>query len=887
MKRIILIDGNSLMFRAYYATAYTGNLMQAQSGLYTNAIYGFVNMMNKVIDSETFDYIFVAFDKGKKTVRHQVYKEYKGTRKPMPEEFAMQIPLIKEYLDVLKIKRLETDDYEADDLIATMATLASNNDVECLVISGDKDLLQLVGHNITVALTKKGITELEYYREDNFKDIMGFNPTELTDYKGLIGDSSDNLPGISGVGEKTAIKLLNEYGNLENIINNADSIKGKLGERVRNDKDVALRTKQLATLYRDANIGLTLNDVIYQKPDYSSLRKFFEKVDFKSFIKRLDASDFEEEEPVKKDEVKFDLNYHLNDIEGFEQLVMSLKENENIGIEVELDGINYHKSNLVGFGIVVGNNGYYFDKQYIYHDIFKKLLEGKYNFKAIDLKKVYCTFMKYGICISNFNFDVLLASYVINPNLPNQDIKYIFEEFINVDIPYFEDVYGKKSTLIIPDENLLMEYSLKKAYYVLQVEALMISKLNENQQLSLLNEIEIPLAKVLGEVELNGFKVNRRRLEEIGLFLEDELKDLEKQIYDLVGHEFNIGSPKQLGVVLFDELKIGKGKKNKTGYSTSAEVLEKLAHEHPVPSKILEYRKYSKLLSTYVVGLSNEISAIDGKVHTTFKQALTSTGRLSSTEPNIQNIPIRTSDGRLIRSAFVPSNDDGYIVSADYSQIELRILADVSKCESMISDFNAGMDFHSITASKIYDEPLEYISKEMRRIAKAVNFGIIYGMSDWGLAEQLHISPQRSSAFIKKYFEIYPEIKTYLDNVIEETKVKGYTTTIFNRHRYINEINSTNYALREFAKRTAMNAPIQGSAADIIKIAMIKVSDKMKELKLRSKIVAQVHDELILDVVSDELEIVKTLLKDTMENAVKLSVKMLVDVEYGTTWDLK
>ena len=495
--------------------------------------------------------------------------------------------------------------------------------------------------------------------------------------------------------------------------------------------------------------------------------------------------------------------------------------------------------------------------------------------------------MKYGINITNFDFDVLLASYVLNPNLPNQDIKYIFEEFINVELPYFEEVYGKKTVLNIPDESVVMEYTLKKAYYTLQVESLMVNKLKDNNQLALLNDIEIPLAKVLGEVELNGFKVNRQRLEEIGLFLEDELKDLEHQIYKLVGHEFNIGSPKQLGVILFDELKIGKGKKNKTGYSTSAEVLEKLVDEHPVPGKILEYRKYSKLLSTYVVGLSNEISSIDGKVHTTFKQALTSTGRLSSTEPNIQNIPIRTSDGRLIRSAFVPSTSDGYVVSADYSQIELRILADVSKCQSMIDDFNRGMDFHSITAAKIYDEPLENINKEMRRIAKAVNFGIIYGMSDWGLAEQLHISPQRSSAFIKKYFEIYPEIKTYLDNVIEETKEKGYTTTIFNRHRYINEINSSNYALREFAKRTAMNAPIQGSAADIIKIAMIKVNEKMKEMNLSSKIVAQVHDELILDVVADELEVVKQLLKETMENAVQLSVKMLVDVEYGTTWDLK
>lgn len=392
---------------------------------------------------------------------------------------------------------------------------------------------------------------------------------------------------------------------------------------------------------------------------------------------------------------------------------------------------------------------------------------------------------------------------------------------------------------------------------------------------------------MLSEIELNGFKVNRKRLDEIGLFLTDEIKYLENKIYEEVGHEFNIASPKQLGTILFEELQIAKGKKNKTGYSTSAEVLEKLAEIHPVPKLILEYRKYSKLLSTYVTGLSAEISPIDGKVHTTFKQALTATGRLSSTEPNIQNIPVRTSDGRLIRSAFIPSFEEGQLVSADYSQIELRILADVSSCETMINDFNNGLDLHTITAARIYDEDVENITKEERRVAKAVNFGIIYGMSDWGLAEQLHISPAKSNEFIRKYFDVYKEIKIYLDNVIEKTKETGYTTTIFNRRRYIKEINSSNHALREFAKRTAMNAPIQGSAADIIKIAMINVAKEMKKHNLKSKIVAQVHDELIIDATKDEIEIVKKLLKDTMENAVKLKVKLTVDVESGSTWDLK
>lgn len=886
MKKIVLIDGNSLMFRAYYATAYTGNLMQARSGLYTNAIYGFVNMMNKVIDSETFDYIFVAFDKGKKTKRHQEYKEYKGGRKPMPEEFAMQIPLIKEYLDVLRIKRLETDEYEADDLIATVSSLAKSNDVEVLVLSGDKDLLQLVDDGITVALTKKGITELEYYTKDNFKSIMGFEPHLMTDFKGLIGDTSDNLPGISGVGEKTAVKLLSEYSTLENIIENKDIIKGKLGERIRQDYEIALRTKRLATLFRDADIDLSINDLKYQTPDYSKLRMFFEKVDFKSFIKKLENVHVETDEQVNEEKTEIKVVEYINEIDKFNDYFKNYRGSD-IVVEVELDKVNYHKANLIGFTIVTKDSGFYFDKEYIYSDIIKEVIENKlYNILSVDLKRVYVTLMKYGITLNNFIFDATLASYVINPNMPNSDVKYIYDEYMNNDLSFFEEVYGKKSVLAIPDTSVLASYSIKKCSYLISVKNDMIKKLNETNQLSLLNDIEIPLAKVLGDVELAGFKVNKNRLDEIGLFLEDELKELEKDIYELVGHEFNISSPKQLGVILFEELKIAKGKKNKTGYSTSADVLEKLAEIHPVPKKILEYRKYSKLLSTYVTGLIDEIS-IDGKIHTTFKQALTQTGRLSSVEPNIQNIPIRTEDGRLIRSAFVPSYEGGSIVSADYSQIELRILANVSKCENMISDFNHGMDLHTVTAARIYDESIENVTKEMRRIAKAVNFGIVYGMSDWGLAEQLKISPQSANEFIRRYFAAYPEIKLYLDEVVENTKKTGYTKTIFNRRRYITEINSSNYALREFAKRTSMNAPIQGSAADIIKIAMIKVYEKMKELNLTSKIVAQVHDELIIDAASSEVEIIKSLLKETMEQAVKLDVLMEVDVETGKTWDLK
>ena len=887
MKKILLIDGNSLMFRAYYATAYTGNLMQTSTGMYSNAVYGFVNMINKVTSEQDFDHIFVAFDKGKKTFRHQAYTEYKGNRKPMPPEFAMQIPLIKEYLDVLQIKRLETDEYEADDLIATMATKAINNGYEALVISGDKDLLQLVNDKTTVALTKKGISELEFYTPQNFHELMGFNPNQVTDYKGLYGDDSDNLPGVTGVGEKTAIKLLNEYGTLENIIDNASNIKGKLGERILNDQEQAKKCKYLATLCLNAEIPVDLDDTTYIEPSVKELRAFFEKMEFKSFIKRLDTSKINEVENKVQENVMFSFpNIEIDNLNLFLEEIKNC--DKNIIVEVELDGINYHKANLIGFSLLIDDYGFYFNKQFIYQDeIIDFLNRDDLRFKAIDLKRVYCTFMKYGIQIKHFDFDVILCSYVADQNLPNHDIKYIFDQFQTVELPYFEEVYGKKSILQIPTDDVIAKYSIYKCYYTKMLEPKMMAKLDETNQTALLKDIEIPLAVVLGDIELNGFKINKTRLEEIGLFLSDEISDLEKEIYELVGHEFNIASPKQLGVVLFEELNIGKGKKNKTGYSTSAEVLEKLAHLHPVPRKILEYRKYSKLLSTYVVGLSEEISKVDGKVHTTFKQALTQTGRLSSTEPNIQNIPVRTSDGRLIRSAFVPSFEDGYLVSADYSQIELRILAHVSGCKNMIDDFNHGIDFHTITASKIYGVDVENVTKDMRRIAKAVNFGIVYGMSDWGLSEQLQIPVYEASDFIKKYFEIYPEIKTYLNDVVEDCKLTTYTTTIFNRRRYIKEINSSNHNLSEFAKRTAMNAPIQGSAADIIKIAMINVHKKMKELNLQSKMVAQVHDELIIDVHPSELEIVKQMLKEIMESAASLKVKMIVDVEEGKTWDLK
>ena len=880
MKKMIILDGNSVMFRAYYATAYTGNLMQARSGLYTNAIYGFVNMIQHIIQTPDMTNIFVAFDKGKKTKRHQTYADYKGGRKSTPEEFLMQIPYIKEYLDVLGIKHLELDDYEADDIVGSMAMKMKDDFDEIMVISGDKDLLQLAKGNVHVYLTKKGLTDLECYSEENFKSLMGIESCQMVDYKGLIGDSSDNLPGVTGVGPKTAQKLLNEYGTLENIIENIPSMKGKLQESLINDKDVALRSKHLATLYLDVELPYDINDTKYVEPAKSVLRAFYEKVEFKSFIKKLGQDDAIEE---KKPEILTEIKYYYNDVE---LLIEDLNKSNYLSIDVELTGENYHKEELLGVSFVVGSHGHYIDKEHLLTEKLKTLLNNySKDVYAVDVKKTYVSLFNNNIILNKFVFDLGLGIYIVNPSYSSNDVKSMITHIMDNELPYLEDIYGKKSKYEIPGIEVLGKYSVDKANLLVTLKNEIDSKLNDKQK-DLLYNVEIPLAVVLAEMEMNGFKVSTNRLNEIGEFVLNEIKRLELEIYNLCGFEFNIASPKQLGEVLFEKLAIAKGKKNKTGYVTSAEVLEKLAEIHPVPKKVLEYRKYSKLYSTYVVGLINEIFEKDGKVHTIFKQSLTLTGRLSSVEPNIQNIPIRTEDGRLIRSAFIPS-EDSILVSADYSQIELRILAHVARCDNMINSFKNGEDLHSSTAAKIYCISNEEVTKDQRRIAKAVNFGIVYGMSPWGLAEELHISTFEANDFINRYFSIYPEIKKYLDNVVVEVRNSGYSETIFGRRRYMPEINSSNGALRQFAERTAKNAPIQGAAADVIKLAMVACHNKFKELSLESKIIAQVHDELVIDTKNSEVEIVKKILKEVMENVVNLNVPLEVEVSFGDNWDMK
>lgn len=880
MNKIVLIDGNSLMFRAYYATAYNpSQMMKTSTGLYTNAIYTFIILLNKILETEGMTNIFVAFDKGKKTLRHQEYDEYKGKRKKMPEEFAVQIPYIKQYLDIMGIARLELDDYEADDIVGTMASRTKELFDEVLVITSDKDLLQLTKDNISVCLTKKGFSELDIYTKDNFYEKLGFHPNQLIDYKALTGDSSDNLPGIPKVGEKTAIKLLNEFGTLEKMYESIDKLPAKLIDNFKEYELSARRTKHLATIYTNAIFDFDLTLTQLKKPSYDELRAFFEKLELNSFIKKMNI----ETKPEVKTNKSLDYDYHFNDLNY--EFLNNLK---SFAFEVEITEDNYHKATLIGFSIASDTDGYYFDPTYLKDATIKRILEDESISKyCLDSKKVIYQLENEGILIRGITFDLLLASYVYDPSLGTKDYHMMIAAFMENNLPYAEEIYGKKNPYKIEDMEKLKTYSLQKTICLAKTRKIIIDKLTEQESLKLFQEIELPLAKVLAKVERNGFMIDQKRLKELGTIFDQKIKELEQDIYQMAGHSFNISSPKQLGVILFEEMQLAKGKKNKTGYSTTAEILEKLALKHPFPKMILDYRKYSKLVSTYINGLEEEINQETKKIHTTFKQALTLTGRLSSVEPNIQNIPVRSEEGRLIRSAFIPSSEDGFLVSADYSQIELRVLASMSNCQNMMKEFNEGLDLHSATASRIYGVPLSEVTKEMRRNAKAVNFGIVYGMTNWGLSEELNISVYEATNFIEKYFEAYPEIKTFLDQIVEDASKLGYTKTIYNRRRYIPEINNANVNLKEFGKRTAKNAPIQGSAADIMKIAMIKVDEAFTKNHLKAKIVAQVHDELIVDVTSDELEIVKKLLKDTFENAVKLNVKLESDVETGKTWDLK
>ncbi len=857
MKKITMIDGNNLMFRSYYATAYNGNFMNNSKGFPTNALFGFVNMINKIISEEKPEYILVAFDKGK-TFRHEQYEGYKDGRVETPDELKKQFPKAKELLTAMGIKYYEIDNYEADDIIGTFAKFCDDDpDFIGTIVSSDKDLLQLISNDVDIKLLKQ--KDYIRYNEKTFKEDYGIEPINVIDLKALMGDSSDNIPGVKGIGEKTALKLLHEYKNLDGIYNNIDNIKGKLKEKLITDKENAYKSYHLATIIKDVPMEISIENTKYQGENKEKLTKLYEDLEFYSFLKKLNTKE------VPKKEINVQIIRNVNDI----------KIDGDIAIYLEILGQNYHKAPILGMGVYNDKIAYFIPLEILKQN--PKFLKENIKY-TYDLKKTIVALKWQNIDIENVAFDTMIAGALLDYNM-KEDVAYLANQ-IDYNLEFYEKIYGKNSSLKKPDENIIAKECVDRAKFIYETKKFFQTKIQEENVEYLYNEIELPLATVLADMEFTGVKVDANVLRNIGEDIKIKLELLTKDIYNNAGCEFNISSPSQLSEVLFEKLNLPHKKKTASGYSTAIDVLKKLKDKHPIIGQIIEYRKLAKIYGTYVEGLINTIH--DDKIHTIYTQNLTRTGRLSSVEPNLQNIPVRDDYGRLIRKAFIPNYD--YILSADYSQIELRVLAHMADVHALKEAFQNKIDIHSKTASDIFKVPLELVTSQMRRVAKAVNFGIIYGISSFGLAENIGIRPAEAKNFIDTYLETYPGIKEYMDNSINKAKKQGYVTTLFNRKRNIPELKNTVYTIRQSGERIALNTPIQGTAADIIKLAMVKVYKALKENNLKTKMIIQVHDELIFDVPKEELEKVKQIVTQIMDNVTKLSVPLDIDINMGQNW---
>ena len=842
MKKFMLIDGYSMLFRGYYATAYT-NVMKTSKGIATNAVFAFNNMLMKAIELIQPDYLMVAFDKGKKNFRHEIFGEYKGTRKPAPEDLCVQFPIIREYLTACGIPYVEMDGYEADDIIGSSTRYFK--DVEFYVFTSDRDLLQVINDTTKVILMKSGITELKIMDEPTLFEDFQLKPLQIIDFKGLSGDKSDNIPGIEKVGEKTAVKWLNTYGTLENVLDHADDIGGKMAEKLKESREIALLSKQLATIRLDIEIPITLEDVEFHL-NKKTLASFYEKYEMKSLLNKLDIAVEQKEDEILE-------------IEIVKSLQISLKAHMMYFDDVFTNAVYiYDSQNIYKLPCdAIGENKEYFEKQIFY---------------THDVKAHLHKFKKYDIYLNKACEDLRILEFLIDPSLDNQ-LDGIMQRYTSSNHSYVDKVL-KGISLDMQEQAF--------AYAVAQFATIFdkqMSTIETCEMQSLYYDVELPLTHVLYDMECIGVACERNTLNEIAIKTKEKLEGLQAQIYFMASHEFNINSPKQLATVLFDELMLPCGKKK----STNVDVLEGLIDAHPIIPNILEYRKYQKLLSTYAEGLQKYIQE-DGKIHTMYNQCLTTTGRLSSSDPNLQNISVRNEETREIRRAFIPANPQNILLAADYSQVELRMLAHFSHCNGLIDAFKQNEDVHLTTAMKVFKVEKENVSALMRRQAKAVNFGIVYGISDFGLANQIGTSRKQAGEFIQSYFEAYPEIKNFMDEVVKECEQNGYVTTILHRRRYLPDIHASSYMVKEAAKRAAMNAPIQGSAADLIKVAMIKVHHALEENNLKSKMILQVHDELILEVVPEEKEIVASILNDCMEHAIELSLPLEAKVCEGSNW---
>ncbi|MFC7364597.1 MULTISPECIES: DNA polymerase I [Bhargavaea] len=870
-QKVLLLDGNSLAYRAFFALP----LLTNDQGVHTNAVYGFAMMLEKILKEEQPTHMLVAWDAGKTTFRHSTYKEYKGGRQKTPPELSEQFPYLRKMLDAYNIRQYELESFEADDIIGTLSREAAADGVETVVITGDKDLTQLADKAVTVQITRKGMTDIEAYTPEHVMEKYGLTPDQIIDMKGLMGDASDNIPGVPGVGEKTAIKLLKQFGTVEGVYEGIDGVSGKkLKEKLVENEELAKMSKTLATINTESPIEIGLADISYPGPDMEQVIPVFRELNFRTLIEKADGA-----QPVTETEEAEDIEYKV-----VEQAPGSLLKS-GIAFHVELSDELYHTADILGVSLSDGDETVYIpaaglegDKQFadwLADDSMKKL--------TVDAKASLAALARLGLEADGIVFDLLLAAYIVNPSVSLTDASSAAREFGFSGVSEDQAIYGKGAKRAVPDQETVAEHASRKALAVHRLRETVEGRLKENKQFELYRELEIPLATILGRMEATGVKTERGILEEIGKDLAGKLEAIEEQIYALAGQTFNINSTKQLGVILFEEMELPVIKKTKTGYSTAADVLEKLRGRHEIIDLILEYRQLGKLQSTYIEGLLKEIHE-DGKIHTYYQQALTQTGRLSSTSPNLQNIPVRIEEGRKIRKAFVPSEPGWVMFAADYSQIELRVLAHMSGDERLIAAFREGADIHTRTAGDVFHVEAQDVTPDMRRAAKAVNFGIVYGISDYGLSQNLNITRKEAAEFIDRYLASFPGVKQYMEDSVAEAKEKGFVSTLMNRRRYLPDINSRNFNLRSFAERTAMNTPIQGTAADIIKKAMVEMDMRLEQEGLQARMLLQVHDELIFECPEEELGKLSEIVPDVMEAALELDVPLLVESASGPSW---
>lgn len=890
-KKLVLIDGHSILNRAFYGVPDLSN----GKGLHTNAIYGFLNILFKILEEEKPDYLAVAFDVKAPTFRHEIFKEYKGTRKPMPDELREQVPVMKDVLRAMNVVIVEQAGLEADDILGTLAKRAEADGMEVALVSGDRDLLQIATDVIKIRIpkTKQGKTEIEDYYAEDVKSAYQVTPLQFIELKALMGDTSDNIPGVPKIGEKTATSLMVEYGSIDNIYANIDSItKKSVKETLQNNRELADLSKVLATIKTDCDFAFDYEAAKAEGYFTQEAYGMFKQLEFKNMLSKFEnVQDSQSNEEIRK-------GFHI--LQTKEECIKQLKKAEKNSSKIGLTIVEQN-GEWLGLSFTVSANESYFyymdtvipqNQQLSLFDTFKeenyddlkaalKSLSLKANVATLDIKKQYPYMQTEDI--SKY-FDVIIGAYLLNPLKSDYDGESIAAEHLNMTIPGQKEFFGKKTIreLAEEDKDALAEYFMYQSYVAYAAEEVLRNKLQAEGMLSLMQDMEMPLSYVLFDMEREGITVREEELKEYSVYLGEKIAELEKNIYALAGMEFNINSPKQLGEVLFEHMKISGGKKTKTGYSTAADVLEKLAADHPIVNHILEYRGLAKLKSTYADGLTAYIRE-DKRIHTSFNQTITATGRISSTEPNLQNIPIRMELGRKIRKAFV-AEDGCVLMDADYSQIELRVLAHMSGDEELINAYKTDQDIHKITASKVFNTPLEEVTPLQRRNAKAVNFGIVYGISSFGLSQDLSISRKEAAEYIEQYFATYPKVKEFLDKLVSDAKEKGYITTMFGRKRPIPELHSSNFMQRSFGERVAMNSPIQGTAADIIKIAMIKVWKALKEAELKSKLILQVHDELLIETYQDEVDRVRTILESNMREAADLAVELAVDLHVGNNW---